>query len=89
MQSFSKVGAWLCLLLMLASTWAMAVHRHSSEDSTSSCQICVAAHSSAPAVVSVTPKPEFHQVYAVRHQPLDAQQHLVAFALYVRPPPNA
>lgn len=89
MRSISKAAAWLCLLLMLASAWAALVHRHTNEANSSSCQLCIVAHSLAPARAAASPKPVFRRVRVIRHQILDAKQRLLAFSLHVRPPPSA
>jgi hypothetical protein len=87
MSSSLKRVAWLSLLLTLWSAFAFAVHHHSSQDESTTCQVCVAAQSAAPASASPTPKPVFRRVLPFRPQPSAAKQHLVAFALSVRPPP--
>jgi len=87
MQSISKCLAWLSLMLTLWSAFAFAVHRHSSQDESATCQVCVAAHSASPTSASPTPKPVFRRVVRRRPKPTSAKQCLVAFALYVRPPP--
>jgi hypothetical protein len=87
-KSISKRIAWLSLLLTLWSALAFAVHHHSSQDESTTCQVCVAAHSASPATVLPSPKPVFRRVLQFRPQPTDAKQRLVAFALYVRPPPS-
>lgn len=88
MQSISRRIAWLSLLLTLWSAFAFAVHRHSSQDESATCPVCVAAHSASPASVAPSPKPVFRRVTQFRPQPADAKQRLVAFALSVRPPPS-
>ena len=87
MQSISKRIAWLSLLLTLWSAFAFAVHRHSSQNESTTFQVCVAAHSASPTNVAPAPKPVFRTVVAFRPQPSTAKQRPVAFALYVRPPP--
>jgi hypothetical protein len=87
MPSISKRIAWLSLLLTLWSALAFAVHHHSSQDESTTCQVCVAAHSASPTTASPTPKPVFRRVVSFRPRPTDAKQYFVAFALYVRPPP--
>ncbi len=87
MPSISKRIAWLALLLTLWSAFAFAVHRHSSQDESNTCQVCVAAHSASPTNAAPTPKPVFRRVVRFRPKPAAAKQCLVAFALYVRPPP--
>jgi hypothetical protein len=88
MQSISKRIAWLSLLLTLWSALAFAVHHHSSQDESATCQVCIAAHSASPTNASPTPKPVFRRVVRYRPKPTSAKQWLVAFALYVRPPPE-
>ena len=88
MQSISKRIAWLSLLLTLWSATAFAVHHHSSQEESASCQLCIAAQSASPTHASPIPKPLFRRVViAFRPQPSAARQRLVAFALYTRPPP--
>ncbi|MFZ0309054.1 MAG: hypothetical protein WCA76_18535 [Candidatus Sulfotelmatobacter sp.] len=87
MRSISKRIAWLTLLLTLWSALAFAVHHHSSQDESATCQVCVAAHSASPTTAAPTPKPVFRRVVSFRPQPIAAKQHLIPFALYVRPPP--
>jgi hypothetical protein len=88
MQSISKRVAWLSLLLTLWSAFAFAVHQHSGLDDSDTCQVCVAAHSASPASPSVAPKPVFRRVVRVRPQASITKQRLIAFALYIRPPPS-
>jgi len=87
MRSISKVIAWSCLVLMIASAWAEVVHRHAKETNSSSCQLCIVAHSLAPASAAPSPRPVFQRVRVTKHQVLDAKHRLLAFSLYVRPPP--
>jgi hypothetical protein len=77
------------MLLMLASAWASVAHRHANEANSSLCQICIAAHSASPTVAALAPKPVFLELLTFTCQVLDAKQHLLAFALSVRPPPIA
>jgi hypothetical protein len=88
MRSLSKVIACLCLSLMLWSALALAMHRHSSEQESHSCQVCVAAHSAAPATIPRVPRPQFRKVLTLKLRPVAAKQRLESFARYVRPPPS-
>ncbi len=88
MWSISKRVAWLSLLLTLWSALAFAVHHHSSQDESATCQVCMAAHSASPASPSPAPKPIFRRIVRFRLKPAAAKQRLEAFALYVRPPPS-
>lgn len=87
MRSSFKAKAWLCLLLMLGSAWASAVHNHANEAKAASCQVCVAAHSTVSTRISVCAKPVFRRLHAADTRTLDAQQQLLIFALFIRPPP--
>jgi len=87
MPSISKRIAWFALLLTLWSAVAFAMHRHSSQDESTTCQVCVAAHSASPSSASPTPKPVFRRVVPFRARATAAKQRLIAFALSVRPPP--
>jgi hypothetical protein len=87
MPPVSKRIALLTLLLMLWSALAFAVHHHSSQDESSACQVCIAAHSASPASSAPAPKPVFRRVVRFGPPPVAAKQYLIAFALYVRPPP--
>jgi hypothetical protein len=88
MRLISKRIAWLSLLLTLWSALAFAVHHHSNQDESASCQICIAAHSASPTNASPTPKPVFRRIVTLRLQRTAAKQRLIAFALCVRPPPG-
>jgi hypothetical protein len=88
MRSISKRIAWLSLLLTLWSALAFAVHHHSTQDESSTCQVCIAAHSASPTSTAPTPKPVFRRVVIFRSQAAAAKQRLIAFALSVRPPPS-
>ena len=87
MQSISKRIAWLSLLLTLWSALAFAVHHHSSQDESATCQVCVAAHSASPTAASPAPKPVFFASRCLPPKAIAAKQYLIAFALYIRPPP--
>jgi hypothetical protein len=87
MRSISKGAACLCLLLTLWSAIALITHHHSSQNEASACQVCVTAHSAVSTSISSAPKPVFHTIFALRLVPTAAKQHLVIFALCVRPPP--
>jgi hypothetical protein len=87
MRLITRVVAGVALGLTLWSAFAFAWHRHASADESASCQVCVAAHSSSPASPSPTLRPLFRRVVRFRARAISSQQEIVAFALYVRPPP--
>jgi hypothetical protein len=84
----SKFAAVICLLLTISSSFAAASHSHSSPTESLTCQVCVLAHSTVPAVIRSTPKPTFLQVAAVTLPVLRSRQRVIPFALTVRPPPS-
>jgi hypothetical protein len=89
MRPISKRIAVLCLMLMLWSAIAFAVHHHSDGDESARCSVCIAALSSAPTVPALPTPAIFLAVAAVRTEPVAAaKQRLIAFALTVRPPPE-
>lgn len=87
MRSISKGVAFLCFLLTVWSAITLFTHRHSDQTAASTCQMCVAAHSSAPTKPS-TPKPVIRKIFTVRRRPIAAKQRLIVLALWVRPPPS-
>jgi hypothetical protein len=89
MQPISKKIALLCLLLTFFSAAALVAHHHSGATDALKCTVCVTAHTSSPNAVSTLPNRTFVRVSAVRLEPVSAKQRLVAFALNVRPPPEA
>jgi hypothetical protein len=89
LRRFSKTVAWLCLALMLGAACAEVTHQHADEAKSATCQICAVAHSSAPITTWSTAKPIFREQLTVRHEVRDAKYQVVAFVLYIRPPPVA
>jgi hypothetical protein len=87
MPLFSKRIAWFCLLLTFWSAFAFFAHHHASANEAAKCAVCVAAHSAAPKATARLPKATFVRVSMFRAEPVSAKQHLVTFALSVRPPP--
>jgi hypothetical protein len=88
MRLHSRRVALLCLLLTLWSALAFAAHHHSNAIEAAKCTVCIAAYSASPQVPSTLPKVTFVSVSTLRPEPaVSAKQHLIAFALCVRPPP--
>jgi hypothetical protein len=88
MRLFSKKIATLCLLLTFWSALAFAAHHHSNGTESAKCSVCLAVHSASPKTTSSPSKTTFVAVSVCRLAPVSAKQHLVAFALSVRPPPS-
>jgi len=86
--NFKKI-AYLCLLLTLWSVVALVAHHHSSAADSSKCTVCVAAHSTAPKSITSLPNATFTPIFTFRPEPVSGSHRLIAFALSVRPPPQA
>ncbi|HEY1660210.1 MAG TPA: hypothetical protein VGG14_17795 [Candidatus Sulfotelmatobacter sp.] len=87
MRSITRQIAWVAVALTVWSALAFAVHQHSSQDDSAVCQVCMAAHSTAPAHATPSIKPLFRRIVMIRPVASGAKQYLLGFLLYVRPPP--
>ena len=88
MRSVTKWIAWLCLLSTVLSAYSFATHQHSNSLDESQCTICVVAHSASPVASSKLPSAVVVPIRRlVLAGQISAKQHLVPFALTVRPPP--
>lgn len=88
MRSISKRIACLCVLLTLWSAISFATHQHSNATESSTCTVCIAAHSASPQAATALPSVMFVSVSTFRPEPVSAKQRLTIFVLYVRPPPS-
>jgi len=89
MRSISKRIACLCVLLTFWSAVAFATHQHSNATESANCTVCIAAHSAFPKTTATLPRVMSVTVSTFRPQAISArQQRLIAFALFVRPPPS-
>jgi hypothetical protein len=88
MRSMSKRIACLCMLLTFWSALAFAAHQHSSATESSTCTVCIAAHSASPQTATILPRVMLVSVATVRPEPVSAKQSLTVFVLCVRPPPS-
>jgi len=59
MRFTSRWLTWLCLSLMLWTAVAESTHNHPNKTESTSCSICVVAHSSAPTASSTQARPVF------------------------------
>jgi hypothetical protein len=89
MGSISRRIACLCIVLTFWSALAFALHHHSNATEGATCTVCVAAHSASPEAPFALAHTATFVVIHFRPQTLSAKQWLIAFALYVRPPPSA
>jgi len=89
MRLMAKRIAWLCLFLIFGSAVAFVAHHHSDAAESVKCTVCVAAHSASPRALSIPARAIFVAISTFRIEPVvSAKQHLIAFALSVRPPPE-
>lgn len=89
MRPVMKWIACVCLLLTLASAVGFAVHMHATAAAAAHCMICVAAHTSLPAVpVILLLLSAWVVLLRKKEQVAAAKQRLAVFALSVRPPPS-
>ena len=89
MRSLQKVVACLCLLLTCWSAIALVAHHHSPGIDAAKCSVCIAAHSATPKAATNLQSATFCFVGVYRPKPVSSKQFLLAFALAVRPPPQA
>ena len=89
MRSRLKGIALLCLMLTFWSALAFVAHHHSNGADAAKCTVCVAAQSAAPKATANLLKAIFSALSNFQADPVSAKQHFVAFALSVRPPPQA
>jgi hypothetical protein len=89
MRSLQKVVACLCLLLTCWSAIALVAHHHSNGIDAAKCSVCIAAHSATPKAATNLKSATFSFVGVYRPKPVSSKQFLLAFALAVRPPPQA
>jgi hypothetical protein len=89
MRSVLKQIAWISLLLTLLSAYSFAAHHHSTPGDEAQCTICVVAHSASPVSASILPSALLVlSLQILLPVSISAKQHLVPFALTVRPPPE-
>lgn len=82
-----QLVAIVCLLLTVTSSFAAVLHVHSTPAESLNCQVCVLAHSTAPAAIQTAARPTFFRVADILLPELRTRQRLIVFALSVRPPP--
>jgi len=79
--------AWLCLSLMLWTAVAESTHNHPNKIESSSCSICVAAHSTAHTASCSQARPVFAALGLLQEEEVIAKPRLSVFELGIRGPP--
>ncbi len=87
MRFTSRWLTWLCLSLMLWTAVAESTHNHPNKTESTSCSICVVAHSSAPTASSTQARPVFAAVGLLQEEEVIANARLSRFELGSRGPP--
>ncbi len=87
MRFTSRWLTWLCLSLMLWTAVAESTHNHPNKTESTSCSICVVAHSSAPTAISTQARPVFAAVGLLQEEEVIANARLSRFELGSRGPP--
>lgn len=79
--------AWLCLSLMLWTAVAESTHNHPNQTESSSCSICVMAHSTVRTASSHQAKPIFATVGLMREEAVLAKAQFSLCDFGIRGPP--
>lgn len=87
MRFWVKWSAWLCLSLMVWTVAVESVHHHPNQAGSSSCRICVVAHSTSPTPNSADITPTFAAVGFLREEAVVANVRLEYSHLGNRGPP--
>ena len=89
MRFWVRWSTWLCLSLMLWTVAAESTHNHPNRTESSSCSICVVAHSASPAVSSVHGTPVFAALGLFHEEEVIARARLDFSDQGIRGPPIA
>jgi hypothetical protein len=87
MRFISRWLTWLCLSLMLWTAVAESTHNHPNKTESTSCSICVVAHSTAPTASASQARPVFAAIGLLQEEEVIAQARLSVFGLGIRGPP--
>lgn len=88
MRSVTRWSVWLCLSLMLWTVAVESTHNHPNKTESSSCSICVVAHSTRPTASSNQARPVFATIGLLQEEEVIAQARLGVFELGIRGPPT-
>lgn len=78
---------WFCLSLMLWAAVVEPTHNHPNKAESSSCSICVVAHSSTPTANVNYARPVFATIGLLQEEAVIAKPRLGVFDLGIRGPP--
>jgi len=89
MRLWVRLLACVCLLLMMWTVAAETSHHHPNRTESSSCSICVVAHSASPVVSTAQAAPIFAAVGLFREKNVVVKARLDFSHLGIRGPPAA
>jgi hypothetical protein len=78
---------WLCLSLMFWTAVVEPTHNHPNQTGAASCSICVAAHTTTPAVSFNHARPVFEAIGLLQEEAVIAKARLSISDLGIRGPP--
>jgi len=87
MRSWMRWPALVCLSLLLWTVAAESTHVHASQTDSTSCTICLAAHTASPAPASTDTAPVFSAIGVAQEETVVAQARLDFSDLGNRGPP--
>jgi hypothetical protein len=87
MRSWMRWLGLVCLSLLLWTVAAESTHNHASQTDSTSCTICLAAHTASPAPASADTTPVFATVGVAQEETVLAQARLDFSDLGNRGPP--
>ena len=87
MRFSSRWLVWLCLSLMLWTAVAESTHSHPNKTESTSCSICVVAHSTSPTTSCNHARPVFAAIGLLQEEEVIAKAWLSVFELGIRGPP--
>lgn len=87
MRLWLRWSAWVCLSLMLWTAAAESTHSHATRTESSSCSICVVAHSANPTVSSSQAAPMFVAMGLLREEDVIAKTRFDFSEQGIRGPP--
>lgn len=88
MRLWVRWSAWFCLSLILWAAALESVHTHPNPTEAATCNICVVAHSSSPAINIAHYAPVFVAVGVFQEVSVVAAPRIAASNLGIRGPPE-
>jgi len=87
MRSWQRWSVWVCLSLMLWTAAVESTHVHPSQSDSSSCTLCLVAHTTRPTISSTHTAPVFVAVGQMHDKDFVVQAWLDVSDIGIRGPP--